>query len=662
MRLCEPLGVGSRTAPSSVVFGPIVTNLGTDSRSLSERHTAFYARRAAGGAGLVVVEGASVHGLDWPYERAPLAERCQPGWADIVAACRPFGTLVLAGLDHTGGQGSSAYSQRELWAPSRVPEVNSREVPKWMEAQDIAAVIDGFAHAAAGAARADCDGVEINAGQHSLLRQFLSGLTNHRDDEWGHDRLALARRVLAAVRAALGADRVLGLRLSCDELAPWAGITPEMAPGIAAELAAELDYLVVVRGSIYSAEKTRADFHEPTLYNRDLCAAVKAALPSSVAVILQGSVIAPAEGEAALADGVCDGVEMTRALLADADLVAKVRRGDQARVRPCLRCNQTCQVRDVRNPIISCVVEPSTGHETDDPGWYQPALASRRVSVVGGGPAGLETARVAAERGHQVTLFERSPQLGGLAAVAGPGAPLIAWQQAELAHLGVTVLLGMDYPGAGGQAAGEQAQPGGEDEVIVQCSGGRPGPAPFVTDGDAVVVDVAALRQGEVSLPAEGAVVVFDPIGGPIAVALAAELGSRAVLVTQDNIAGNELSRTGDLAPANVRLQQQQVRIVARALLRRVAADHVVLEDRYSGQLSRIDAVATVDCGFREPTPPLASATLRAGDCVAPRTVYEAVLEGRRAALAIDTAGPARRLLSPSTAHPAATVTTPRQP
>ncbi len=267
MHLLEPLPLRSTTAPSRVLFGPHVTNLGDDDRRFTDRHVAYYAARAAGGCGVLVTEGASVHESDWPYERAPLAERCGDGWSRIADACHAHGTLVLASLDHAGGQGSSAYSQAPLWAPSRQPEVNSREVPKWMEPEDVAAVVAGFGAAAKVAVEAGCDGVEINAGQHSLVRQFLSGLTNHRGDEWGQDRLVFARQVIEAVRGAIG-DRIVGLRLSCDELAPWAGITPDMATGIAAGLASlGLDLLVVVRGSIFSAEKTRADFHEPTGFN-----------------------------------------------------------------------------------------------------------------------------------------------------------------------------------------------------------------------------------------------------------------------------------------------------------------------------------------------------------------------------------------------------------
>jgi len=618
MRLLQPLTFGPATAANRVMFGPHFTNLGDDDRRFTSRHTAYYERRARGGCGIIVTEGASVHDSDWPYERAPLAAGCGPGWAAIATACHAHGALVLASLDHAGGQGSSAYSQRELWAPSRVPEVNTREVPKWMEAEDIAAVVAGFGAAAATAVGAGCDGVEINAGQHSLVRQFLSGLTNHRDDVWGADRWLFASEVIEAVRAAVG-DRVVGLRMSCDELAPWAGITPEQAPELAARLVGfGVDYVVVVRGSIYSAEKTRADVHEPTGYNIDVTRAVKAAL-GDTPVFLQGSVVDAGQAEWALEDGVCDGVEMTRAQLADPDLVAKVR--DGLTPRPCLRCNQTCQVRDARNPIVTCVGEPTTGRETEDPDWYAPTAHARDVLVVGGGVAGMETARVAARRGHTVRLVERSDHLGGMAALTGPGGPLVEWLAACLADAAVEVLLGTDHTAA---------RPG---DVVVQCTGSQPGRRPYDVADGATVLDVVDVRRGT-ALP-DGPIALFDPIGGPIAVALAEELGERAILITQDQIAGNELSRTGDLAPANVRLQQRGVQVERRAILRAVRPGEVELEDRFSGERRTLPAAALVDCGFRLPDDPLPGAAHQAGDCVAPRTIHEAVLEGRRVALAL---------------------------
>ncbi|MGA0204344.1 MAG: mycofactocin system FadH/OYE family oxidoreductase 1 [Ilumatobacteraceae bacterium] len=625
MRLVEPLALGARTAPNRVMFGPHVTNLGDDDRRLTERHVAYYERRARGGCGIVVVEGASVHASDWPYERAPLAVKCENGWRAVADACHRHGSLVIASLDHSGGQGSSAYSQQPLWAPSRVPEVNTREVPKWMEADDVRAVITGFAESARLATSSGVDGVEINAGQHSLVRQFMSGLTNHRGDEWA-DKTAFARQVIGAVRAAVG-DAVVGLRLSCDELAPWAGITPEMAPALAAELAnCGLDYIVVVRGAIFSSEKTRPDFHEPTGFNIDVCRAVREAVSESTAVFLQGSIVDVGQADWALGDGVCDGVEMTRAQIADPDLVVKVRHDEIDRIRPCIRCNQTCQVRDARNPIVSCVGEPSSGHESNDPDWYETAHSTKQVLVIGGGPAGLETARVAATRGHSVTVVDTASEVGGLARVAGPGTPLADWLERECRRLGVSIETHVDAATIASRAP--------TFDVVVQATGSITGTPDYTAD--APVIDVADLRRGTTSLPDSGTVVVLDPIGGPIGVALAEELGDRAVLVTPDNIAGNELSRTGDLAPANVRLAQRSATVVKRAVVRAVeAADsgvRVRLQDRFSGEIRTIDGVAVVDAGFRLPSEPMPDAHHVVGDAVAPRTLLEAVLEGRRAA------------------------------
>jgi 2,4-dienoyl-CoA reductase (NADPH2) len=655
--LVDPVLLGRRQARTRLVFGPHETNLARR-RALSDRHVAYYRARAAGGAGVIVVEEASVDDSDWPYERAPLAAHAAEGWSRISVACRDEGALVIAALGHAGGQGSSAYHQCALLGPSRVADVESREVPKQMDDDDVATLITAFAAASAAAVEAGCDGVELNAGQYSLLRQFCSGLTNRRDDELGEHRGELVGRVVRAARAAVdrvASGAVVGLRLSCDELAPWAGIVPEAAAVLVTTVASlGLDYLCVVRGSAFGTSATRPDGHVDPGFNRAAAAAVRPGLPEGVALVAQGSIVEVALAEELVAGGEADLVEMTRAQIADPALGRKLASGARARIRPCVLCNQTCRVRDVRNPVVTCIGEPRSGHETSDPladplpasrGPEQAAGPSAGVLVIGGGPAGLECARIAAAAGHDVTLLERDQRLGGMVRVAAraPGRErleaLVEWLESECRAAGVRIVTGHEVT---------LEQIDGHDGPVVHCTGSRPGRRSFEVMPGAAVATAAEVLIAErrVAEPAPSPVVVWDPIGGPIGVGVAELLathGAAVALVTPDYVAGAQLARTGDLAPANVRLQQRGVELVRRSILREVGPLGATVEDRFSGERRVLDAALCVDAGYLLPEDTLWRASgahlPRAGDAVAPRTIHEAVLEGRRVALALGPAG-----------------------
>jgi 2,4-dienoyl-CoA reductase (NADPH2) len=334
--------------------------------------------------------------------------------------------------------------------------------------------------------------------------------------------------------------------------------------------------------------------------------------------------VTPQVAAAALADGVCDLVEMTRAQIADPHLVRKLRQGQAP--RPCVLCNQACRVRDARNPLVSCIGEPRSGHETQDAAVpEQRGAPAGDVLVVGAGPAGLECARVLALQGFSVEVRDAGAETGGAVRDAALGAgrgrlgALVDWLAAECERLGAKVRL---------ESTVDREELAAYDGQVVLATGSRARETGFV--------DARAALRG--ALP-DGPVLVHDPVGGPVGVSVAellAASGREVRIVTQDPVVGTLLSLTGDLADCNTRLQRLGVTRELRSLLRKASDGRAVLQDVWTGAERTVPAAVVVDCGPRLPEEELyETGALRAGDCVAPRTILEAVLEGRRAALAV---------------------------
>jgi 2,4-dienoyl-CoA reductase (NADPH2) len=634
MRLLEPFQLAGRTARNRLIFGPHVTNL-CRGRAFSDDLLAYYSRRARGGCGTVVAEEAPVHASDWPYEYAPSLDLVGEGWSRFAFVMHEEGALALASIGHTGAQGSSAYSQRELFAPSPVPDVVTREVPKEMEQEDIDAVLAGFHAAAAKAAASGVDGVEINAGQHSLVRQFLSSLTNFRSDGYGADRLRFAREVLEYVRAGFSAG-IVGLRLSCDELAPWGGLSAQTTPEVVGALSPFCDYLVVSAAGPYTPHYPRPDMQVAEGFTREVAKLAREAAGGNTAIAVQGSIVSVDMAEEIVATGVADFVEMTRAQIADPDLATKIGSGRRHRVRPCVLCNQACQVRDGRNRRVSCIGEPAAGHELReaDPAtmYFLPPAADAAVIVVrGAGPAGLEAARVAALAGRHVRLIETNSVCGGAVRTAAAGrgrsrlARLAEWLEAECRELEVGIEL---------SAAPEEAT------ADLFAIGGEPATPDYTVEGDGLRVAERVLedmsRGRDPGLP-DGSLLIWDPVGGPVAVSLAITLASRhlVTLATPDAVAASMVAATGDLAAANARLMAAGVIIKRGVRLAAVGPGWVDLESRVADIIERVEVASVVDAGFRRPRSVQRVGGRVAGDAVAPRTILEAILEGRRAGLAL---------------------------
>jgi len=640
--LFAPLQLRGKRLKNRIMSSGHDTSMPTDNR-VNAQLIAYHRARAEGGVGLIVLQVAGVHDSARYTSHVLMAtdDACIEGYRELAQTCHAHGTVVLSQIFHPGREimESADGLLAVAYSASGVPNERFRVMPRALDHAMIDEIVTGYAAAARRLHQAGIDGVEVVASHGYLPAQFLNPRVNRRTDQYNgalEQRLRFLREVLAAVRAATDEHFVIGLRICADER-DAEGLTESESLEAVLCLQTQLDYVHIVAGT--SASTGGAIHIVPPMaiaaaYLADEAARFKASL--SIALFVTGRINQPQEAELILARGQADVCGMTRALICDPLMPAKTLEGRVEDVRACIACNQACIGHFHKGLPISCIQHPETGRELSF-SRLLPALTRKRIMVVGGGPAGMKAAAVAAQRGHDVTLYEASAQLGGQVLLAqllprrsefgGASTNL----QREMALAGVRVVRNTRVD----RALVEQTQP---DHVIV-ATGAEPYWPAFEQGGALQVVDAWQVLRDQVTLGRSVVVVDWrcDWIGPGIAERLVraghhvqlavngTHCGENLPLYVRDQLAG-ELHRLG-------------IPIIPYARLYGCDDNTVYLQHTASGEpmlLENIDSL--VLCQGHQPVDTLGAELAgrvpfeRIGDCLAPRTAEEAIYEGLKVA------------------------------
>lgn len=482
------MNIHTLTVRNRFVLPGMVTDMAVDGGYVTERLLSYYEERAKGGVGLIIVEATSIdvsgktflHGLDISDDRFI------PGLRLLAERVHSHGAAVAIQLQHGGGRAHPEYSHMPRRVMGVIPGVFEPDNAITLDEAEFARLADAWAKAALRAKAAGFDAVEIHGAHGYLINQFMSPLTNLREDAYGgsfENRMRFPLEVLRAVRKQVGPDFPILFRYSMEEFMPG-GIDMEQAVRIAKVMADNgVDMLNVSIGIGESVEYIIPPASVPDGWNADRAAAIKRAVGSRIPVAVVGRICNRKTAENIIASGKADLVAMGRALLADPFLPAKLAEGRDDEILTCIGCNEGCTGMLNECRPISCALNPRTGYEDDYP--MTQADAPKAVVVIGGGPAGCEAALTAAQRGHKVVLFEATSTLGGLANIAAlpPGkgvfATLGTYFSAMLPRAGVDVRLNT-------KADADAVRALHPDHVIV-ATGGTPIVPRFCADSPVVL-------------------------------------------------------------------------------------------------------------------------------------------------------------------------------
>ena len=643
--LFAPLQIRGKRLKNRIMSSGHDTSMPTDNL-VNEQLIAYHRARAEGGVGLIVLQVAGVHDSARYTSHVLMAtdDACIDGYRRLAETCHAHGTVVLSQIFHPGREimESADGLLAVAYAPSAVPNERFRVMPRALDQDMIDEIIQGYADAARRLHQAGLDGVELVASHGYLPAQFINPRVNRRSDGYNGEleqRLRFIREILDAMRASTDAEFIIGLRISADERDPE-GLTEDESLAAVQLLQGQLDYVHIVAGtsaSLGGAVHIVPPMAVEAAYLAREAGTFKAGL--SIPLFVTGRINQPQEAEAIIAKGQADVCGMTRALICDPQMPNKSNSGHAEDVRACIACNQACIGHFHKGLPISCIQHPETGRELLY-GQPKPSARGKRIMVVGGGPAGMKAAAVAAQRGHRVTLYEASAQLGGQIQLAQllprrsefGGASTNLQREMQLA--GVEVLRNTRVD----RALIEREKP---DHVII-ATGAQPYWPNFERGGELQVVDAWQVLRDEVQLGRSVVVADWrcDWIGPGIAERLV-RAGHQVQLAVNGTHCGENL-------PLYVRdqlageLHKLAVPIIPYARLYGCDDSTVYLQHTASGEpmlLENVDSL--VLCQGHQSVDDLGQQLKglvpfqRIGDCLAPRTVEEAIHEGLKVAWAL---------------------------